>query len=40
MSHAGDLGAILDAVKNAEKDRVQMRAALEKISEIINGALA
>ncbi|MGK0154576.1 MAG: hypothetical protein ACI9SE_001529 [Neolewinella sp.] len=39
-SNAGDLGAILDAVKNAEKERVQMRAALEKISAIINDALA
>ncbi|MFT4515983.1 MAG: hypothetical protein ACI91B_004704 [Planctomycetota bacterium] len=36
----GDLGAILSAVKNAEKERVQMRAALEKISAIINDALA
>ena len=37
---SGDLGSILAAVKNAEKERVQMRAALEKISAIINEALA
>tara|TARA_R110002072_G_scaffold31466_4_gene96953 strand:- start:25220 stop:25555 length:336 start_codon:yes stop_codon:yes gene_type:complete len=36
----GDLGAILAAVKNAENERVQMRAALEKISAIIDNALA
>lgn len=36
----GDLGAILTAVKNAETERLQMRAALEKISAIIKTALA
>lgn len=35
-----DLGAILTAVKNAEIERLQMRAALEKISAVINDALA
>ena len=35
-----DLGAILTAVKNAEIERLQMRAALEKISAVINHALA
>ncbi len=35
----GDLGAILAAVKNSEKERTQMRAALEKIAAIINDAL-
>lgn len=35
-----DLSAILSAVKNAEKERMQMRAALEKISALIDDALA
>lgn len=35
-----DLSAILTAVKNAEKERMQMRAALEKISALIDEALA
>ena len=34
-----DLGAILTAVKNAEIERLQMRAALEKINAILNGVL-
>lgn len=33
------LGGILAAVQSAEKDRVRMRAALEKISAIIQNAL-
>ena len=36
----GDLSAILTAVKNAENERIQMRAALEKISAVIQDALA
>lgn len=36
----GDLEAILTAVKNAERERVQMRAALEKIAAIIKDAMA
>jgi transposase-like protein len=36
----GDLEAILTAVKNAEKERIQMRAALEKIAGIIQDALS
>lgn len=35
-----DLGTVLAAVKNAEQERMQMRAALEKISAIIDDALA
>ena len=35
-----DLRAILTAVKNAEKERMQMRATLEKISTLIDEALA
>jgi hypothetical protein len=35
-----DLSAILTAVKNAEKDRLQMRAALEKIGALIDAAIA
>lgn len=36
----GDLSTILAAVKNAEQERMQMRAALEKISAIIDDALS
>ena len=39
-SGSGDLNAILTAVKNAENERLQMRAALEKISAVIQDALA
>ena len=39
-SDLGDLSAILTAVKNADKERAQMRTALEKISAIINEALS
>ena len=35
----GDLSAILTAVKHAEKERLQMRAALEKIAAIIKDAM-
>jgi hypothetical protein len=34
------LAGILDAVKNSERERVQMRAALEKIQAVIADALA
>lgn len=34
------LGGILAAVQSAEKDRLRMRAALEKISAIIDSALS
>ena len=37
---SGDLNSILTAVKNAEMERLKMRAALEKISAVINDALA
>ena len=35
-----DLSAILTAVKNAERERTQMRTTLEKISSLIDEALA
>ncbi len=34
------LGGILAAVKNAEKERVRMRAALERIQAVLRGVLA
>jgi hypothetical protein len=34
------LAGILDAVKNSERERTQMRAALEKIGSILSGVLA
>lgn len=37
---SGDLSTILTAVKNAEMERLKMRAALEKINAVINDALA
>ena len=39
-SDNSDLSAILTAVKNAEKERTQMRTTLEKISSLIDEALA
>ena len=39
-STTGDLSSILTAVKNAEDERIQLRAALEQISAIIEQALA
>ena len=37
---SSDLGAILTAVKNADNERTQMRAALEKIRTLIDEALS
>lgn len=34
------VAGILDAVKNAERDRTQLRSALEKIQAVLNDALA
>jgi transposase len=39
-SNLTGLDGILDAVKNSEKDRSRMRAALEKIQAVIADALA
>tara|TARA_R110002111_G_C5840613_1_gene358801 strand:+ start:225 stop:590 length:366 start_codon:yes stop_codon:yes gene_type:complete len=36
----GDLGGILAAVQNGEKDRIRMRRALEQIQSVITSALA
>lgn len=38
---SGDgIAGILDAVKNGERERTQMRAALEKIGSILSDVLA
>lgn len=39
-SATGDLSDILNAVKNSERERQQMRAALEKIAAVIDDALS
>jgi hypothetical protein len=39
-SSTSALGSILAAVQNAEKDRVRMRAALEKMAAVVSDALA
>jgi transposase-like protein len=39
-SSVDGIAGILDMVKNAERERAQLRAVLEKIQTVINGALA